>query len=480
MTSARDRARVRRRLRARVHARRLDDLPQGPPFSLEAVRNAAEFTGDIEAALRQAGVEPETVEPEYGYSPVRGHDLARDRLDGGRPGDHHARTDPRDRASARPRGRHSAPSRASTASATAPTSTSASSTPNGGNGAYDPDGDRRRQRGRPAVHRGRAAPHAGDDRAGRPEPGLVLPPRPAPLELRLRELRHPEPRGRDPDLPVAESRSREGRARLQHGASAARRERQPVHGHRRAGARGARGDPRRTAAAGRLDRDPADLSDDERAALGIVPLPGSRSTEALEALDSDERARAWLPPVMYESYVAVKRAEIALADPLDPADDLPPLPRRVLAPNRRGRPTAPASFDAPDGHTVCTGVMPSAGRRLMERPEVHVLGDPQDIPDRDVLIDAGPMNPEPAWPDRPMCALRAGGRHESRRRRQRQAHLAIMVQLEGQSVCDRHDPQGQASSAGSYSSNTLPAENVRVPTSRNATAPSSDDHIALP
>jgi glutamine synthetase len=50
-----------------------------------------------------------------------------------------------------------------------------------------------------------------------------------------------------------------------------------------------------------------------------VPLPASLD-EALEALDGDERARVWLPPVMYESYVAVKRAEISLVEGLDPAE----------------------------------------------------------------------------------------------------------------------------------------------------------------
>ena len=67
------------------------------------------------------------------------------------------------------------------------------------------------------------------------------------------------------------------------------------------------------------DRDPADLSDDERSALGIVPLPSTLG-EALDALAADERARAWLPGQMYESYVAVKRAEIELAEAMDPAD----------------------------------------------------------------------------------------------------------------------------------------------------------------
>ena len=64
------------------------------------------------------------------------------------------------------------------------------------------------------------------------------------------------------------------------------------------------------------ERDPSELSDDERHRLGIVPLPGSLD-EALEALDKDAIARSWLPPLMYESYVAVKRKEISMFADMD-------------------------------------------------------------------------------------------------------------------------------------------------------------------
>ncbi len=43
------------------------DFAPGPPFSLEAMRVAARFTADVSDALIEAGLEPETVEPEYGY-----------------------------------------------------------------------------------------------------------------------------------------------------------------------------------------------------------------------------------------------------------------------------------------------------------------------------------------------------------------------------------------------------------------------------
>jgi glutamine synthetase len=48
-------------------------------------------------------------------------------------------------------------------------------------------------------------------------------------------------------------------------------------------------------------------------------LPSSL-TQALATLDADPIAKAWLPPVMYESYVAVKRTEIAMFAGVDPAE----------------------------------------------------------------------------------------------------------------------------------------------------------------
>jgi glutamine synthetase len=58
--------------------------------------------------------------------------------------------------------------------------------------------------------------------------------------------------------------------------------------------------------------DPADLSDDQRSAMGIVTLPATLP-EALEVFLSDERAVGWLPDTMRESYLDVKRAEQSLA-----------------------------------------------------------------------------------------------------------------------------------------------------------------------
>jgi glutamine synthetase len=66
-----------------------------------------------------------------------------------------------------------------------------------------------------------------------------------------------------------------------------------------------------------VDCDPSELSDAERTALGILPLPGSLG-EALTALDADAAAKSWFPQTMYESYVAVKRKEIEMFAGVDP------------------------------------------------------------------------------------------------------------------------------------------------------------------
>ena len=60
-----------------------------------------------------------------------------------------------------------------------------------------------------------------------------------------------------------------------------------------------------------IDRDPADLTEDERNKLGIVPLPSSLD-EALAALDADATVKGWMSPTFYEAYVAVKRMEISM------------------------------------------------------------------------------------------------------------------------------------------------------------------------
>jgi glutamine synthetase len=61
-----------------------------------------------------------------------------------------------------------------------------------------------------------------------------------------------------------------------------------------------------------LEDDPAQLDEADAARHRVGGLPGSLQ-DALSALAHDDTARAWMTPLMYEAYVAVKRAEISAA-----------------------------------------------------------------------------------------------------------------------------------------------------------------------
>lgn len=62
-----------------------------------------------------------------------------------------------------------------------------------------------------------------------------------------------------------------------------------------------------------LDRDPAQLDPGELARYGVDALPRTLD-ESLRALADDSTVRGWMPPLLHEVYVSVKRAEIAAAE----------------------------------------------------------------------------------------------------------------------------------------------------------------------
>jgi len=68
-----------------------------------------------------------------------------------------------------------------------------------------------------------------------------------------------------------------------------------------------------------LDRDPNELSAEDLAPFAGPKLPGSLE-QALAALEADEDARAWLPEALLETYVGMKRAELAALDGLAPEE----------------------------------------------------------------------------------------------------------------------------------------------------------------
>ena len=68
-----------------------------------------------------------------------------------------------------------------------------------------------------------------------------------------------------------------------------------------------------------LETDPTRLSAAEAERFGVGALPGTLG-EALRALDEDDTVRSWMPPLLYEAYVSVKRAELVASAELDLAD----------------------------------------------------------------------------------------------------------------------------------------------------------------
>jgi glutamine synthetase len=67
-----------------------------------------------------------------------------------------------------------------------------------------------------------------------------------------------------------------------------------------------------------IDRDPADLTEAELAAAGITPLPASLEA-ALAALDRDETASGWFSPTMLDVYRKLKQWEVSEARGADEA-----------------------------------------------------------------------------------------------------------------------------------------------------------------
>ncbi len=68
-----------------------------------------------------------------------------------------------------------------------------------------------------------------------------------------------------------------------------------------------------------VERDPGEMSPEERTALGIVRLPSS-VTEAFAALNRDEVVQGFLPPALLRAYTVNKAEEIRLTADMEPED----------------------------------------------------------------------------------------------------------------------------------------------------------------
>ena len=65
--------------------------------------------------------------------------------------------------------------------------------------------------------------------------------------------------------------------------------------------------------------DPATLEGEEQERFGVGALPTSLEA-ALDALDADELAGDWFPPLLLEAYTALKRGELEMVADLDLAE----------------------------------------------------------------------------------------------------------------------------------------------------------------
>jgi glutamine synthetase len=65
-----------------------------------------------------------------------------------------------------------------------------------------------------------------------------------------------------------------------------------------------------------LERDSAELGESDSERFGVGALPASLA-DSLDALAGDGAARGWLGPLLYDAYVAVKRAELDAAQGLE-------------------------------------------------------------------------------------------------------------------------------------------------------------------
>ncbi len=282
-----------------------------PPFSLAAMREQAQLTHDIAHALTVAGLGPETVEPEYGYSQ---YEVTVSPSTGLAAGDNAIATREIIRECARRLGLHASfsPKPFLDGPGSGAHVHFSFVGPDGTNATYD------------ATHETGASSLARSFIAGvvRHMPAMCALVAPSPVSYYRLGSHHWScgyasfgVQNREAAIRICPSTSGDPAAR----ARGFNLELRPPDATAnpylvlgalvRAGLEGLRAGLELPPA---CETDPADLSDDQRSAMGIVTLPATLP-EAMEVFVSDERAVGWLPDTMRESYLDVKRAEQSLA-----------------------------------------------------------------------------------------------------------------------------------------------------------------------
>jgi glutamine synthetase len=288
------------------------DLPPATPFSLEAMRVAAGFTGALAEALALAGLEPQTIEPEYG---INQYEVSTAPAAGTMAGDRAVLTREVIREVARRHGY-----RASFTPKPAPTAV--------GNGAHvhfsflDHAGRNASYDRHGTAEAARVAQHfiAGLVRhlpdicalvAGSPVSYYRLGPHHWSCGYASFGVQNREAAVRICPPPESDPSRRQSGFNMELRAPDATASPYMVIGAiLRAGLEGIRAKlPLPTA----IDRDPSELTSKEMEALGVVPLPASLE-EGLARLEASPVVRQWMSPTFLSSYVSVKRKEIAMMD----------------------------------------------------------------------------------------------------------------------------------------------------------------------
>jgi glutamine synthetase len=294
------------------------DLPPAPPFSVEAVRNAAQLTYDIAVALDAAGLAPETVEPEYG---IRQYEVTVSPSIGLAGGDQAVITREVIRECARRLGLR----------ATFSPKPYVDGVGNGAHVHFSFVDDAGRNATYDPSHPSGASEVARAFIAGvvhhMPAMCALLAPSPvsylrlgphhwscgfAAFGIQNREASIRICPSTSPD-PVAQVRGFNLELRPPDGSA------NPylvLGALVRAGLAGIRAGLELPTA---CDVDPAELSDEQRGERGIVPLPASLP-EAIDLMLADDEVRGWMSPTMLESYLGVKRLEQELTTTESPEE----------------------------------------------------------------------------------------------------------------------------------------------------------------
>ena len=294
------------------------DLPLARPLSLEAMRVAAGFTGALAEALAAAGLEPETVEPEYG---INQYEVSSAPAAGTMAGDRAVLTREVIREVARRHGY-----RASFTPKPAPNAVGNGAhvhfsfiAQDGSNAAFDPSGTAEASQLAQHFAAGlvRFLPDICALVAGSPVSYYRLGPHHWSCGYASFGVQNREAAVRICPSPDADPARRQSGFNMEIRAPDATASPYMVVGAiLRAGLEGIRAKlPMPTP----IDRDPSELTPEQMKALGVVPLPASLE-EALARLEASAAVRQWMSPTFLSSYVSVKRKEIAMMEGKSPEE----------------------------------------------------------------------------------------------------------------------------------------------------------------